>query len=194
MHPFSRSIIDTLLESEAFIHAWLHVYDFNGDGFVAPAFFAAGRRSGAEPRFVVTPLPEGVIEGLVASINGEDCRVDSCRRVTSEHDLHDTKQPPNLLVVLEQAMAQTYKFPTRLWVDKALSRNPVLYINRPEFLRVYAFMDGVIRVFTSPKAFSDTTLDLKLTFNLIIGLFSVSWLTLGVFLILFHTRRQLLAG
>lgn len=194
LHPFSRSIIDTLLESEAFIHAWLHVYDFNGDGFVAPAFFAAGRRSGAEPRFVVSPLPEGVIEGLVASVNEEDCRVDRCRRATSAHDLHSTSLPSTLLVLLEQAMGQVYEPLSRLWVDKALSRNPVLYINRPEFLRVYAFKDGVIRVFTSPKAFSDTTLDLKLTFNLIIGLFSVSWLTLGVFLILFHTRRQLLAG
>jgi hypothetical protein len=194
LHPYSRSIIDTLLESEAFIHAWLHVYDFNGDGFVVPAFFAAGRRSGAEPRFVVSPLPDGAIEGLVASINGEDCRVDSCQRATSGHDLHSLGHPQSLLALLEQAMAQTYNPLSRLWVDKALSRNPVLYINRPEFLRVYAFKDGVIRVFTSPKAFSDTTLDLKLTFNLIIALFSVSWLTLGVFLILFHTRRQLLAG
>ncbi|MDP2779788.1 hypothetical protein [Devosia sp.] len=194
LHPFSRSIIDTLLESETFIHAWLHVYDFNGDGFIEPAFFAAGRRSGTEPRFVVSPLPDGTIDKLAASISGEGCHVESCQTATSGHDLKAAKLPPSLLVLLEQSLAQTYEVPSRLWVDKALSRNPVLYINRPEFLRVYAFKDGVIRVFTSPQAFSDTTLDLKLTFNLIIGLFSVSWLTLGVFLILFHTRRQLLAG
>ena len=194
LHPFSRSIIDTLLESETFIHAWLHVYDFNGDGFIEPAFFAAGRRSGTEPRFVVSPLPDGTIDKLAASISGKGCHVESCQIATSGHDLQGAKVPPSLLVLLEQALAQTYEVPSRLWVDKALSRNPVLYINRPEFLRVYAFKDGVIRVFTSPQAFSDTTLDLKLTFNLIIGLFSVSWLTLGVFLILFHTRRQLLAG
>ncbi|MEN1629720.1 hypothetical protein AAIH00_11420 [Pseudomonas aeruginosa] len=194
LQPFSRSIINTLLESETFIHAWLHVYDFNGDGFTEPAFFAAGRRSGAEPRFVVSPLPDGTIDKLAGSISGEGCHVESCQTAASGHDLKGGKLPPSLLVLLEQALAQTYEAPSRLWVDKALSRNPVLYINRPEFLRVYAFKDGVIRVFTSPQAFSDTTLDLKLTFNLIIGLFSVSWLTLGVFLILFHTRRQLLAG
>ncbi len=194
LQPFSRSIIDTLLESESFIHAWLHVYDFNGDGFTEPAFFAAGRRSGAEPRFVVSPLPDGAIDKLAGSISGEGCHVESCQTAASGHDLKGGKLPPSLLVLLEQALAQTYEAPSRLWVDKALSRNPVLYINRPEFLRVYAFNDGVIRVFTSPQAFSDTTLDLKLTFNLIIGLFSVTWLTLGVFLILFHTRRQLLVG
>lgn len=191
---FSRSIIDTLLNSEAFIHAWLHVYDFDGDGFVEPALFAAGRRSGAQPRLVVSPLPQGAFDRLTDSISDRGCSVERCLSAESRHDLHASSLPASVQVILEQALAQTYDAPSKLWVDKALSRNPVLYINRPEFLRVYAFKDGVIRVFTSPQAFSDTTLDLKLTFNLIIGLFSVSWLTLGVFLILFHTRRQLLAG
>jgi len=190
--PFSLSIIETLLESEAFVHAWLHAYDFENDGFVEPALFAAGRRSGGEPRLVVSRLPQTALEHLARAIEG--CDGVECKVVSSKADLESSDLPPSVMVLLEHALAQVYESPTKLWVDKALSRNPVLYINRPEFLRVYAFKEGVIRVFTSPQAFSDTTLDLKKTFNLIIGLFSVSWLTLGVFLILFHTRRQLIAG
>lgn len=187
--PFSKSIIATLLESEAFIHAWLHAYDFDDDGFVEPALFAAGRRSGAEPRLVVSPLPASALEPLASALGREVCD-DDCWTASKASEIQEANLPPSVLVLLEQALAQTYESPSKLWVDKALSRNPVLYINRPEFLRVYAFKDGAIRVFTTPKAFSDTTLDL----NLIIALFSISWLTFGVFLILFHTRRQLLAS
>jgi len=191
--PYSKAIIQTLMDSPTFIHAWAHVFDFDGDGYLEPALYAAGRVDGGVLRVAASPLPGDQMDALSRALSEGQCEGLQCRRFTSESEI-EAPYPASLIALLAKVDGGTYKAPARLWVDKALSRNPVLYINRPEFLRFYAYKDGRIRVFTSPQSFSDTTLDLKLTFNLIIAIFSISWLTLGVFLILFHTRRQLLAS
>lgn len=191
MAPYPKSIIMTLVESPTFVHAWAHAYDFDGDGYLEPALYAAGRRDAGPLRVAAKPIPTNQRAMLSRALANGRCEGVQCIRISSEN------APPylnSLKTLLASVQGGSYKAPARLWVDKALSRNPVLYINRPEFLRLYVFKDGNIRIITSPQSFSDTTLDLKLTFNLIIAIFSISWLTLGVFLILFHTRRQLLAG
>ena len=185
---YSQSIVNTLMENPTFIQAWVHTYDFDQDGYAEPALYAAGRKNGGDSRLVISPISSQILNSLSKSLSSNQCEPKvECTVVTKD------TLPPHLAELFSDVTTGEYTPPSRLWVDKALSRNPVLYINRPEFLRYYAYQSGLIRVMTSPKSFSDITLDLKLTFNLIITLFSTSWLSLGVFLILFHTRRQLMA-
>lgn len=183
------NVITSLSSSPTFLHNWAHAAEFT-DSKPVPAFFAAGRREGGDVRLAVGEMPRDVMARLSRSLAGShSCDADRCEVLP----LDGQGVPVNQTVaqLLEQARKGSYEDVAKLWVDKALSRNPVLYINRPEFLRYYIYRDGMVRLITSPLTFSDITLDLKITFNLIIGIFSCAWLTLGVFLILFHTRRQL---
>lgn len=187
LSDFSTSIMLDLMDQDVYLHTWLDAYDFDGDGVVSPSLMVSGRNSGRGARVVATPLPLSILEPLVDPSESQD--IMSTHWSASNAEIEPPAKVQQLLDLVESGQ---YQAPTYRWVDKALSLNPVLYINRPEFLRSAQFYDGHVRIFTTPSAFSSTTLDIKISFNLIIALFSVSWLTLGTFLILFHTRRELL--
>lgn len=185
----ASGVLADLSTRPTYLHAWSHTVNLP-NGAPAPALYIAGRRGSGEHRLAAAQISNEVMDRLSQSLAAEDdCLVDFCQAY-AKNDLADGLAEP-ARELLESLSAGHHEQIAKLWVDKALSRNPVLYIDRPEFLRYYGFHSGKIRIITSPMGFSDITKDLKITFNLIIGIFSVAWLTLGVFLILFHTRRQL---
>lgn len=190
MEEYSVSTLTDVSHNDSFVHVWAHTFDFDGEGLLEPALIAAGRMNGGSLRVALLRLPQSSMDALSRSASTMTCESPLVCNTYAQGDIHEGALPPKLVRLY--ANRSTYEAPIHTWVDKALSRNPILYINRPEFLRTKSMEKGVVKVFTSPKAFSDITLDIKISFNLIIGLFSSAWLSLGVFLILFHTRRQLL--
>jgi hypothetical protein len=187
---YSLSIVDEISGTDSFVHVWAHTHDFEGDGLVEPALIAAGRRDSGQIKMAFIRIPQQVLNLLSEAAQTDTCGASLRCHVLTGDDLAGAGLPGKIRTLYSPR--NTFEAPLETWVDKALSRNPILYINRPEFLRSKTIEKGVVKIFSSPKAFSDITLDLKMSFNLIIGIFSTSWLTLGVFLILFHTRRVLL--
>ncbi len=189
--PYSQSVAEGFGTADNFWHVWAHVYDFERRK-LEPALFVAGRRDGGPLRVVILRLPRSETLALSDAVANRLCPEDMlCRHLKAE-EIVDHETLPELPYLADTARLRSDKGLRRVWVDKALSTNPVLYINRPEFLRLMKYDNGYFRIMTTPQAFSDMTMDLKVSFNLIIALFSMSWLSLGVFLILFHTRRQLM--
>lgn len=186
----SRSVLQTISENERFLHSWVHAYDFDSNKIIEPALFTAGRRTGGATRLVISRIPQIYLDQLTDALNRGSCEADTCQWIEVDSELETVTGRVRKLIL--NLASDTYEEPQEIWVDKALSLNPVLYINRPEFLRSKSYRAGVFRIVTTPKAFSDTTLDIKISINLLIALFSTSWLTFGIFLMLFHTKRQLL--
>lgn len=190
---YSASILNTISGDETFLHTWVYAYDFDldGPGLSLPALMVAGRVNGGHTRVAISKLPQYYLDTLRAALESGRCHSSGCQVLDTNKPEHaDT--PQVLQALIESLNTNSYDSLQVSWVDKAISANPVLYINRPEFLRAKSYQAGTFRVVTTPQAFSDSTLDIKISFNLIIAIFSTSWLTFGVFLTLFHTRRQLL--
>lgn len=184
------SLLDTAGRASFFAHAWIEGME-NHDGRL---WLRVLGKVDDEIRLVSTPLSNSApifpSHGAdLANCTGGKCVIHEAATVAE-----DEQAIPALRELASTVAAGRYQPLYLPWVDKALSRNPVKYIDRPEFLRALSYVDGEIRMTTTPPSFSSITLDMKITFNLIITVFSTSWLILGVYLILFHTRRALISG
>ncbi len=180
--------IDTAAQTEFFAHAWIE----GMEGEDAGLWLRILGKVDDQFRLVSTPLDAHT--PIFPSHTSSDCDGSRCKSAEAESLSVSTGISPGLRDLARTVAAGTYQPLYLPWVDKALSRNPVKYIDRPEFLRALTYRDGQMRMTTTPPSFSSITLDMKVTFNLIITAFSTSWLILGVYLILYHTRRALASG
>jgi hypothetical protein len=181
-------VLQAASEHDQFVHGWLEALPDIGTTTLWLRLLA---KHNGELKLVSTQLPRDLIARLSSDLTAAQCSGPSCVATTIDQASMSGDLEPGLAELANKVQSGEVRPIYLSWVDKALSRNPVKYIDREEFLRSITYANGEIRITTTPNSFGKITLDMKVTFNLIITIFSATWLVMGVFLILFHTRRQL---